>query len=68
MCVHRIINKIGSCPVTQKIHERRELWISVTPKSRKAYEDECENILFKGYLLQEIITPIRQQQVSSAES
>ncbi|XP_045454205.1 uncharacterized protein LOC123663576 [Melitaea cinxia] len=40
----------------QKRHEKRQVWISLTPELRDTYMDEDGNMQFKGYLLEEITT------------
>lgn len=51
----------------QKRHEKRQVWIALTPELRKTYIDEDGNMQFKGYLLEESTSRI-QQQVSMNES
>ncbi|XP_013188531.1 uncharacterized protein LOC132901739 [Amyelois transitella] len=48
----------------QRRHEKRQVWISVTPELRDAYMDEDGNMQFKGYLLEEV-TSISQKQIST---
>lgn len=45
----------------QKRHEKRQVWISVTPELRNAYVDEDGNMQFKGYLLEEMTSKLQQQ-------
>lgn len=49
----------------QRRHEKRQVWISVTPEMNKVYVDEDGNMQFRGYLLEEI-TPEARQQSSAA--
>lgn len=37
----------------QKRHEKRAVWIKITPELRNVYMDEDGNMQFKGYLLEE---------------
>lgn len=48
----------------QKRHDKRQVWITLTPEISQEYIDEDGNICFKGYLLEEI--PPEQQQTPSA--
>lgn len=48
----------------QRRHEKRQVWISVTPELHDAYMDEDGNMQFKGYLLEEV-TYISQKQTST---
>ncbi|KAK9876358.1 hypothetical protein WA026_012667, partial [Henosepilachna vigintioctopunctata] len=50
----------------QRRHDKRQVWISITPELRDTYFDEDGNIQFKGYLLEEI-TATTQQQDSTKE-
>lgn len=38
----------------QKRHEKRQVWISLTPEMSKVYRDQDGNMQFQGYLLEEI--------------
>lgn len=44
----------------QRRHEKRQVWISVTPELRDTYVDEDGNMQFRGYLLEEVISKTQQ--------
>lgn len=48
----------------QKRHEKRQVWISITPELHDIYIDGDGNMQFKGYLLEEV-TSIAQDQTST---
>lgn len=50
----------------QRRHEKRQVWISLSPELRNTYMDESGNVQFKGYLLEEIRS--ETQQVSRNET
>lgn len=49
----------------QKRHDKREVWIKVTPEIQAAYLDEDGNMQFKGYILEEWKKETQQQSSSS---
>ena len=44
----------------QRRHEKRQVWISVTPELHDSYMDEDGNMQFKGYLLEDITSQTQQ--------
>lgn len=53
--------------ITLQRHEKRQVWISVSPELQNTYSDKDGNMQFKGYLL-ETITSKTQQHVFSSET
>lgn len=49
----------------QRRHEKRQVWISMTPEMKTVYVDEDGNMQFNGYLLEEV-TPVLRQQAPTA--
>ncbi|XP_073955235.1 uncharacterized protein [Choristoneura fumiferana] len=45
----------------QRRHDKRQVWISVTPEISESYMDEDGNMQFQGYLLEEITPETREQ-------
>jgi hypothetical protein len=45
----------------QKRHDKRQVWISLTPEITKNYVDEDGNMQFQGYLLEEVTPEIQIQ-------
>lgn len=68
-------NELIQSPIFQKVkatlqrrHEKRQVWISLTPDLRDTYMDEDGNMQFKGYLLEELRSQPQQTFTNETET